>query len=76
MKVGNFVYWRKCPGHLSQFARNQVIEVQGDRARLRFFATWCNIADLQIVEPTEAEESFCNLYHQPITNHWTDYDDW
>jgi hypothetical protein len=76
MRAGDFVTWLKCPGHLSAFQRNQIVEIQGDRARLRFFRDFIAIADLQIVEPTEAEERFCKLYHAPITNGWDDYDDW
>lgn len=76
MRLGNFVVWLKCPGHLQQFARNQIVEIQGDRARLRFFRDFIPIEDLQIVEPTEAEERFCKLYRQPISNGWSDYDEW
>ncbi|WP_415354645.1 hypothetical protein [Leptolyngbya sp. FACHB-1624] len=76
MKVGNFVYWRTCPGHLSAFQRNQIVEVRGDRARLRFFRDFIAIADLELTNPGEGEQIFCKRYGTPITNDWDDYDDW
>ncbi|MBW4441884.1 MAG: hypothetical protein KME10_11735 [Plectolyngbya sp. WJT66-NPBG17] len=76
MKVGNFVHWRNHPPHLSKFARNQIIEIKGDLARLRFFTDFCKITDLELVEPTSAERTFCDRYHLPISNPPIDDDDW
>ncbi|MGG6266231.1 hypothetical protein ACQ4M3_05250 [Leptolyngbya sp. AN03gr2] len=78
MKIGNFVVWRNCPGHLSAFARNQIVELNqsGDRARLRYFKDFIPVSELELVEPTEAEKRLCRAYNLPVSNDWDDSDFW
>jgi hypothetical protein len=72
-QIGDFVLWKEAPGHFSKFARNQIIEVRGDRARLRFFATFTPLDQLEAIEATEAERKFCELYHLPVNSENEDF---
>ncbi|MBD1857434.1 MULTISPECIES: hypothetical protein [Leptolyngbya] len=65
-RVGDFVRWRECPSHLSAFARNQIVAVQGDRAQLRMFATFHPMSQMERVKPTDIERLKCESYHLPI----------
>ncbi|MBD2078791.1 hypothetical protein [Leptolyngbya sp. FACHB-17] len=63
-KVGDFVCWRECPGHLSAFARGQIQEVKGDKARLRWFASFHRMSEMDLIEPTEIEQRRNESYRQ------------
>ena len=70
MKVGNFIRiieGQGAPQHRA-LARNQIVEMKGDRARLRHFAHYLPIAELELIEPTELERDTCERYGLPVSN--------
>jgi len=70
VKVGNFIRiieGQGAPQHRA-LCRNQIVEMEGDRARLRHFNHFLPIADLELVEPTELERKCCERYGLPVSN--------
>ncbi|MBD1847364.1 hypothetical protein H6F89_28950 [Cyanobacteria bacterium FACHB-63] len=65
LKVGDFVHWIECPSHLGAFARGEIQEIQGDKARLRWFASFHRMSEMEHVEPTETERRKNEAYRKP-----------
>jgi len=63
IEVGDFVRFLSIAPQHSDLARQQVVEVEGDLARLRHFAFFVPIADLELTEPTEIERKCCDRYN-------------
>lgn len=68
VRVGNFVRVLDIAPQRSALSRNQIVELEGDRARLRHFAFFVPIVQLELTEPTEAERKCCERYKLPVTN--------
>jgi len=66
--VGDFVRFLNVAPQHSDLARQQVVEVEGDRARLRHFAFFVPISDLELTEPTDTERKCCDRYNLLIAN--------